>query len=84
MISILKDCKAAIDITNKCNSLFYFLEKNKIYIKTKNDFYAHKYIEFNLESKEYAGTAEEKNIRLLSNISKLRGNNIYSDYSYSK
>lgn len=29
MISILKDCKAAIDITNKCNSLFYFLEKIK-------------------------------------------------------
>ena len=84
MISILKDCKAAIDITNKCNSLFYFLEKNKIYLETKNDFYAQKYIEFNLESKEFAGTPEEKNIRLLSNISKLRGNNITSDYSKSK
>ena len=84
MISILKDCKAAIDITNKCNSLFYFLEKNKIYLETKNDFYAQKYNEFNLESKEFAGTPEEKNIRLLSNISKLRGNNITSDYSKSK
>lgn len=84
MISILKDCKAAIDITNKCNSLFYFLEKNKIYLETKNDFYAQKYIEFNLESKEFAGTPEEKNIRLLSNISKLRGNNITNDYSKSK
>lgn len=84
MISILKDCKAAIDITNKYNSLFYFLEKNKIYLETKNDFYAQKYNEFNLESKEFAGTPEEKNIRLLSNISKLRGNNITSDYSKSK
>ena len=84
MISILKDCKAVIDITNKCNSLFYFLEKNKIYLETKNDFYAQKYNEFNLESKEFAGTPEEKNIRLLSNISKLRGNNITSDYSKSK
>lgn len=84
MISILKDCKASIDITNKCNSLFYFLEKNKICLEAKNDFYAQKYIEFNLESKEYVGTPEEKNIRLLSNISKLRGNNITSDYSKSK
>lgn len=84
MVSILKDCKSAIDITNKCTSLFYFLGKNNIHLETKNDFYAQKYVEFNLESKEFAGTAEEKSIRLLSNINKLRGNNITSDYSKTK
>lgn len=84
MISILKDCKETIDITNKCTSLFYFLNKNNIHLESKNDFYAPNYDEYNLESQKFAGTPEEKNIRLLSNINKLRGNNITSDYSKSK
>lgn len=84
MISILKDCKSTIDITNKCSSLFYMLGKKHITLESKNDFYHSKYTAYNLESSEYAGTPDEKNIRLLSHINKLRGNTIVSDYAKTK
>lgn len=83
MISILSDCHSVIDIENKKTSLLYMLNKMHIYLENKNDFYAEKYNEFNLETKESIGTPNEKSIRLLSHINKLRGHNISSDYSKS-
>lgn len=81
MISILENCKSSIEITNKKNSLYFRLNKLQIHLEKKSDFYIDKYKQYNLESSEYINTPNEKNVKQLSNINKLRGNNFTPDYS---
>lgn len=81
MLSILDNCKSTLDITNKKSSLFFNLNKAHITLEEKSDFYLEKYKIYNLESFDYCNTSDEKNIRQLSHINKLRGNNFTPDYS---
>ena len=81
MISILENCKSSIEITNKKDSLYFRLNKLHINLETKSDFYIDKYKQYNLEASEYIDTPNEKNVKQLSNINKLRENNVTPDYS---